>query len=82
MSQSAKMMRGDFPPSSRDTFFTLLTAQLQVGQDANAVSGDVTLFEFGQKKAALASHLLMMCFPISVEPVKPSLRTSGWSDRR
>lgn len=29
MSQSAKMMRGDFPPSSRETFFTLLTAQLQ-----------------------------------------------------
>lgn len=27
-------------------------------------------------------HLFMMCFPISVEPVKPSLRTSGWSDRR
>lgn len=28
-SQSLKMMRGDFPPSSRETFFTLLTAQLQ-----------------------------------------------------
>lgn len=28
-SQSAKMMRGDFPPSSRDTFFTLLRAQLK-----------------------------------------------------
>ena len=28
MSQSLKMMSGDFPPSSRDTFFTLLTAQL------------------------------------------------------
>lgn len=29
MSQSLKMMRGDFPPSSRETFFRLLTAQLQ-----------------------------------------------------
>jgi hypothetical protein len=28
-SQSAKMIRGDFPPSSRETFFTLLRAQLQ-----------------------------------------------------
>lgn len=28
MSQSLKMMRGDFPPSSRETFFRLLTAQL------------------------------------------------------
>lgn len=28
-SQSAKMMRGDFPPSSRETFFTLLRAQLK-----------------------------------------------------
>lgn len=28
MSQSLKMIRGDFPPSSRETFFTLLTAQL------------------------------------------------------
>lgn len=27
-SQSEKMMRGDFPPSSRETFFTLLRAQL------------------------------------------------------
>ena len=33
MSQSLKMMRGDFPPSSRDTFFTLLTAQLQEEQE-------------------------------------------------
>lgn len=29
MSQSLKMMRGDFPPSSRETFFRLLSAQLQ-----------------------------------------------------
>lgn len=28
-SQSAKMIRGDFPPSSRETFFTLLRAQLE-----------------------------------------------------
>lgn len=28
MSQSAKMMSGDFPPSSKDTFLRLLTAQL------------------------------------------------------
>ena len=28
-SQSAKMRRGDFPPSSRETFFTLLRAQLK-----------------------------------------------------
>lgn len=28
-SQSEKMMRGDFPPSSRETFFTLLRAQLK-----------------------------------------------------
>lgn len=28
-SQSAKMRRGDFPPSSRETFFTLLKAQLK-----------------------------------------------------
>lgn len=28
MSQSLKMMSGDFPPSSRETFFRLLTAQL------------------------------------------------------
>lgn len=28
MSQSLKMMRGDFPPSSNDTFLTLLIAQL------------------------------------------------------
>lgn len=31
MSQSLKMMRGDFPPSSRETFFRLLRAQLQQG---------------------------------------------------
>mmetsp|Transcript_39544 Transcript_39544/g.99691 ORF Transcript_39544/g.99691 Transcript_39544/m.99691 type:complete len:322 (-) Transcript_39544:1907-2872(-) len=48
-SESAKMINGLLPPSSRDTFFTL------PAQDA------------------------MMCFPTSVEPVKPSLRTSGWS---
>lgn len=29
MSQSLKMMSGDFPPSSRETFFRLLSAQLQ-----------------------------------------------------
>lgn len=33
-SQSAKMRRGDFPPSSRETFFTLLRAQLKgTGRD-------------------------------------------------
>lgn len=29
MSQSLKMMRGDFPPSSSETFFRLLRAQLK-----------------------------------------------------
>lgn len=33
MSQSLKMMSGDFPPSSRETFFTLLTAQLQTNNN-------------------------------------------------
>lgn len=28
-SQSLKIMRGDLPPNSRETFFTLLIAQLQ-----------------------------------------------------
>lgn len=37
---------------------------------------------FDQTALFSFSHLFMMCFPISVEPVKPSLRTSGWSDRR
>jgi len=44
------MMSGDFPPSSRDTFFKLLCAQL-----------------------------VMIVFPTGVDPVKPNLRTSGWS---
>ena len=30
MSQSSKMTSGDFPPSSRDTFFKLETAQLSM----------------------------------------------------
>lgn len=84
MSQSAKMIRGDFPPSSRDTFFTLLTAQLRnQGEKCSMKHGKArraTLFQPGSFQAE--SHLFMMCFPISVEPVKPSLRTSGWSDRR
>lgn len=33
-------------------------------------------------KVYVTSHLFMMCLPISVEPVKPSFRTSGWSERR
>lgn len=37
---------------------------------------------FQQRNFRVETHLFMMCFPISVEPVKPSLRTSGWSDRR
>ena len=49
-SQSAKMMKGLLPPSSKETFFKLLLAQD-----------------------------LMITWPISVLPVKPSLRTSGWS---
>lgn len=28
------------------------------------------------------SNLFMICLPMGVEPVKPSLRMSGWSDRR
>lgn len=35
MSQSLKMMRGDFPPSSRETFFTLLTAQLYMEENTD-----------------------------------------------
>lgn len=31
---------------------------------------------------SISTHLFMICLPISVEPVNPSLRTSGWSDRR
>lgn len=79
MSQSLKMMRGDFPPSSRETLFTLLTAQLYTANrdtPSTVMSYAVYTVTIGY------SHLFMICFPISVEPVKPSLRTSGWSDRR
>lgn len=84
MSQSAKMMRGDFPPSSRDTFFTLLTAQLQKEGEKRSMkmTKQWRAVLFQQTSFQVESHLFMMCFPISVEPVKPSLRTSGWSDRR
>lgn len=79
MSQSLKMMRGDFPPSSKETFFTLLTAQLWTG-DKDARRVNITALLLSRRLSS--THLFMMCFPISVEPVKPSLRTSGWSDRR
>ena len=49
-SQSPKIINGDLPPSSKDTFLRLLSAQD-----------------------------LIMTLPISVLPVKPSLRTSLWS---
>lgn len=35
MSQSLNMMRGDFPPSSSETFFRLLMAQLEYTQNNN-----------------------------------------------
>lgn len=37
----------------------------------------------GEQLAELVwSYLFMICLPIGVEPVKPSLRMSGWSDKR
>lgn len=81
MSQSLKMMRGDFPPSSKETFFTLLTAQLW--QKSTHAMGAVMFLTFRyQRLWDGSSHLFIMCLPISVEPVKPSFRTSGWSDKR
>lgn len=78
MSQSLNMMRGDFPPSSRETFFRLLTAQLEQTQNNN-----------NNRKGCGSPHwqasghyLFMICLPMGVEPVKPSLRMSGCSDRR
>lgn len=79
MSQSPKIMRGDFPPSSRETLFTLLTAQLYI---ANRHTQSTVMLYVVYTVTFRYSHLFMICFPISVEPVKPSLRTSGWSDRR
>lgn len=86
MSQSLKMMRGDFPPSSRDTFFRLLTAQLRqgiTGRKKRAWSFAWQSRQPGEQLAELVwSYLFMICLPIGVEPVKPSLRMSGWSDKR
>lgn len=82
MSQSLKIMRGDFPPSSRDTFFRLLTAQLQQG-GTKGMKFHLTVTSTDEQLAELVwSYLFMICLPIGVEPVKPSLRMSGWSDKR
>lgn len=86
MSQSLKMMRGDFPPSSRETFFRLLRAQLQQGitrgGGGRAWSWFTRLLCELMSNEFVRSYLFMICLPIGVEPVKPSLRMSGWSDKR
>lgn len=78
MSQSLKMRRGDFPPSSRETFFRLLTAQLWERESKVLCSCGV----WPVTKESAGFYLFMICLPIGVEPVKPSLRMSGCSDRR
>lgn len=78
MSQSLNMMRGDFPPSSRETFFRLLTAQLEQTQNNN----NDRKGRGSPHRRASGRYLFMICLPMGVEPVKPSLRTSGCSDRR
>lgn len=82
MSQSLKMMRGDFPPSSRETFFRLLSAQLwqEITQEDRKKLCDSYLEPMRRQLAG--SYLFMICLPIGVEPVKPSLRMCGWSERR
>lgn len=43
----------------------------------------LTVTSTGEQLVELVwSYLFMICLPIGVEPVKPSLRMSGWSDKR
>lgn len=81
MSQSLKIMRGDFPPSSRETFFRLLSAQLQQGM-THLIKYQVTIINLWATAKFVRPYLFMICLPIGVEPVKPSFRMCGWSDRR
>lgn len=83
MSQSLKMMSGDFPPSSRETFFRLLSAQLQQ-EMTHEHEQEVAQYQPIRNKWGPSPllYLFMICLPIGVEPVKPSLRMSGWSDKR
>jgi hypothetical protein len=77
------MMSGDFPPSSRETFFRLLSAQLQQ-ETTRKHEQEVAQYQPIRNKSGPSPllYLFMICLPIGVEPVKPSLRMSGWSDMR
>ena len=50
-----------------------------MSQSANMTSGDLPPSSSEAFFRLDSAHDFMMTLPISVEPVKPSLRTSGWS---
>lgn len=55
MSQSLNMMRGDFPPSSRETFFRLLMAQLEQTQKTTITAGRGVFRRTGGYQATTSS---------------------------
>ena len=66
MSQSPNIIKGDFPPSSSDTRFALLSAQLFINKQ-----DEILIYD-----NFVSSNLFIMTFPISVDPVNPIFLTS------